>query len=82
MGVLAVPAILEIMYCIFAPLVERVRVYSGAIAESSICLLNIVAQLSSNKAESVNSPFLARYAIVQRSTNRADSLIESLYLVQ
>ena len=67
---------------ILAELVERVRLNGRAVVESVICLLNIVAELSASKAESVNSLFSARYLMVQYSTNRADSLSKSLYVVQ
>ncbi len=59
---------------------------SRATAESSECLLNIGVEPSTSRAVRVERVYPEEsavvYSIVQHSTNRADSLCESLYLVQ
>ena len=59
---------------------------SRATAESSHCLLDLGVDPSSSKVVGVEcidpEKSAVVYSIVQRSTKRADSLIESVYLVQ
>ena len=60
-----------------------IQTHSRASSESSSCLLNIEwSHLFVGQLElSLRRPVVV-YSIVQRSTNRADSASESLYLVQ
>ena len=58
---------------------EGVRLKNRNTAESSICLLNTIVEPYASREERVEcverGGGSARYLIVQRSTNRADSLI-------